>query len=136
MCLKIEPGSFHYYKTGTLRPHTHCFSSHKKSAPLACGDAPSLKKNSGIILPYLCFDTCTRSFKKIYIYIFSGSCAQYLIINETGFISTAPGMNLDRESEEISKVRGVCFIKIEVSFIFVIINLLSKFHTSLTSFVI
>lgn len=96
----------------------------------------SFKKSSGIFLPYLCFDTCTRSFKKKYIYIFSGSCAQYLIINETGFISTAPGMNLDRESEEISKVRGVCFIKIEVSFIFVIINLLSKFHTSLTSFVI
>lgn len=52
--------------------------------------------------------------------IFSGSCAEYLIINETGFISTAPEKNLDRDSGEILTARGVCFIEIEVSFIFLL----------------
>lgn len=49
---------------------------------------------------------------------FSGSCAEYFVINETGSINVALGKKLDRDCGKILEARGVCFIRIEVSFNF------------------
>nr|XP_034311814.1 cadherin-23 [Crassostrea gigas]XP_034311815.1 cadherin-23 [Crassostrea gigas]XP_034311816.1 cadherin-23 [Crassostrea gigas]XP_034311818.1 cadherin-23 [Crassostrea gigas] len=68
---------------------------------------------SGVILHVQAIDGDLGIPRKVVYGNLNGSCAQYLIINETGFISTAPGTNLDRDSGEISLVRGVCFIEIE-----------------------
>lgn len=68
---------------------------------------------SGVILHVQAIDGDLGIPRQVVYGNLNGSCAEYLIINETGFISTAPEKNLDRDSGEILTARGVCFIEIE-----------------------
>lgn len=58
-----------------------------------------------------------QTITNIVLDFFSGSCAEYFIINEAGSINVAPGKKLDRDTGKIFEARGVCFIVIEVSFV-------------------
>lgn len=68
---------------------------------------------SGVILHVQAIDGDLGIPRQVVYGNLNGSCAEYLIINETGFISTAPEKNLDRDSGEVLTARGVCFIEIE-----------------------
>lgn len=55
----------HYYKTGIVRHLTHCFSSKKKTDPVAGGNAPNSKGKSGIILPQPCFNVKACMYRSV-----------------------------------------------------------------------